>query len=355
MTTISPAIPVLAREGTLSDTTSGLLVTELVTSSAISGLWETRLSDSSEVFGSSPTPTDVMAGLVTMMVSPDEVSRYTDYPLSNGASIESTSGGMLVHGLGEVAELEYLYVSTVTDKDGGTDADDAQAIVVGSGDPLPPPPQIPEPPPLVTCNPAVTLDSQETLFLDLLNAYRVQAGVAPLEASPALTKAALRHALDMAANSFTEHIGSDGSDPIQRALEEGYPIDNVGENLASGLDSAANVLAGWKSSPAHNQNMLDPLWVAIGISRELDTTSYWATSFGEVLDCPTALLISEEEPTIILASASFTVNEPGSTSNLSDNAIVLSSRDAIGAAKIVDTRPTMIPFHRPRLWCSFRR
>ena len=200
------------------------------------------------------------------MVSPDEVSRYTDYPLSNGASIESTSGGMLVHGLGEVAELEYLYDSTVTDKDGGTDTDDAQAIVVGSGDPLPPPPQIPEPPPLVTCNPAVTLDSQETLFLDLLNAYRVQAGVAPLEASPALTKAALRHALDMAANSFTEHIGSDGSDPIQRALEEGYPIDNVGENLASGLDSAANVLAGWKSSPAHNQNMLDPLWVAIGIS-----------------------------------------------------------------------------------------
>ena len=657
--------PVLAREGTLTDTASGLLVTELVTTSAVSGLWETRLGDSSEVLGNAPT--DVMAGQVTMKVAPDEVSRYTDYPLSNGTSIESTSDGMLVHGLSEVAELEYLYDSsftitewtsvpqavgsiisgisfgavpqglgvrgpgthrpqlmfvprgdgsalrysndmsqplqlnsddnggfvnyeycevvvrdyqtqpayfsnndvtppgaqlwkrnttfqppsglfqgsylheyptpvgpghyrikyafsatiteggiipnfnvpdcsesdnlvadfsttpphvegqvvfftdestsqgnsiiawlwdfgdnsdtsaeknpahfykdngdyevqlrvidakgdtdaitkivtvdnappqgeidnaaahegesvdlvvrladpgeldqaelelkiqssnpdfqtiqdtrpagihpfsilglpvgdypltlTITDKDGGIGNDDAQVIVVGSGDPLPPTPPTPEPPPLVTCDPAVTLDGQETLFLDLLNAYRVQAGVAPLEASPALTKVALRHALDMAANSFTEHIGSDGSDPIQRALEEGYPSDNVGENLASGLDSAANVLAGWKASPGHNQNMLDPLWVAIGISRELDTTSYWATSFGEVIDCPTALLNSEEESTTILASASFTDRESGSSSNLSERAIVLSSRndrEATRAARVVDTRPTRI-------------
>ena len=71
---------------------------------------------------------------------------------------------------------DYPLTLTVTDKDGGTDTDNAQAIVVGSGDPLPPLPPAPEPLPLVTCDPAVTLDGQETLFLDLPNAHRVQAG-----------------------------------------------------------------------------------------------------------------------------------------------------------------------------------
>ena len=189
---------------------------------------------------------------------------------------------------------DYPLTLTVTDKDGDSDTDQAQAIVVAAGSPLPPPP--PSPLPLPTCDPAVTLDGQEALFLDLLNAYRIQAGVGPLTASPALTKAAQRHALDMSANSFTDHIGSDGSDPIQRALEEGYPLDNVSENLASGLDSAANVLAGWKSSPTHNLIMLNPIWAAIGISRELDSTYYWATSFGEVVDCPTTKLITDQRP-----------------------------------------------------------
>jgi uncharacterized protein YkwD len=55
----------------------------------------------------------------------------------------------------------------------------------------------------------VSLDSEEQAFLGLINIYRAQNGVAPLAASPALTRAARRHAADMATNNFIDHVGSD--------------------------------------------------------------------------------------------------------------------------------------------------
>ena len=72
----------------------------------------------------------------------------------------------------------------------------------------------------------------------------------------------------MATNAFLSHIGSDDSTPGQRALEEGYPSDQVDENLAFGLSAANPLIFAWMASPPHNQNMLNPLWDAVGISRE---------------------------------------------------------------------------------------
>ncbi len=219
---------------------------------------------------------------------------------------------------------DYSVNLTVTDKDGGVGTDDALIQVFGSGQ-TPPPPQPPAPP-TPTCDPSVTLDAEEQAFLNLLNAYRVQSGVVPLEASPGLTKAAVRHALDMAANGFLEHIGSDNSTPQQRAIEEGYPSDDVSENIASGLSQADQVLFGWKSSPSHNLNMLNPLWSAIGISREQGSVAYWATSFGEILDCPTASAASSEGAETLLASAA---NQ--SRGAVSENAMVLPYGDERGS------------------------
>src|SRR3712207_8323683 len=49
-----------------------------------------------------------------------------------------------------------------------------------------------------TCDPTVTLDAEEREFLLLVNEYRERNGVAPVGVSATLTKAADRHALDMA-------------------------------------------------------------------------------------------------------------------------------------------------------------
>ena len=226
------------------------------------------------------------------------VSSASGFP----AIAETRPAGVHQFIISGLAAGDYPLTLTVTDKDGGVDIDTALIKILGSGEdpPVPPPP----PPPTPSCNPSVTLDGVEQAFLDLLNIYRIQAGVVPLEVSPALTKAAVRHAMDMAANSFLEHIGSDSSTPQQRAVEEeGYPSSNVSESIVSGLSTANQVLVGWKSSPLHNQNMLNPLWNAIGISREQSPISYWATSFGEVLDCPSAKSTSADSATIFFASA----------------------------------------------------
>ena len=52
------------------------------------------------------------------------------------------------------------------------------------------------------------------------------------------------------------------------------------ENLAAGSDSVADVIARWKASPGHNQNMLLPQVTRVGLAR-VDSPGmgygrYWA-------------------------------------------------------------------------------
>ncbi|MGH8231143.1 MAG: CAP domain-containing protein [Steroidobacteraceae bacterium] len=81
-----------------------------------------------------------------------------------------------------------------------------------------------------------------------------------------LRRAAQRHALDMLAHDFFAHEGSDGSTPAQRVASSGYRYRVVGENLASGPQSAAEAVAGWLSSPGHCENIMDPRFAESGVA-----------------------------------------------------------------------------------------
>ena len=173
---------------------------------------------------------------------------------------------------------------TVSDKDGASAV--ADAIVSVTATPPPPPP----PPPTTTfpsCNPLVLLDAEEQAFLDVVNDYRADNGLGPVAVSPALTRAAESHAQDMATHDYMEHTGRDGSNPAERAWREGYPkTASVGENLATGTSTGADALWAWRSSTTgHNENMLNPSWVAVGIARAQGSRWRWATSYGTQLDC----------------------------------------------------------------------
>lgn len=99
-----------------------------------------------------------------------------------------------------------------------------------------------------------------------------------------LNRTALLHAEDMAKHRRMEHAGSDGSTPAQRATRQGYRWKTVGENVAAGAGTAAEVVAGWLESPGHCANIMSPQFTEMGLGFAVNMSDeqavYWAQSFG---------------------------------------------------------------------------
>jgi uncharacterized protein YkwD len=135
----------------------------------------------------------------------------------------------------------------------------------------------------------VTLDSEESAFVVLINNYRLQSGLTALQLSPLLTTASKWMSTNMANNNYFSHTDSLGRDPFTRMAFFGYDISGYcGENIAAGSATAADTFTQWQNSPAHNANMLDANYVTLGVGRASNPSStydwYWTTDFGSVLN-----------------------------------------------------------------------
>jgi uncharacterized protein YkwD len=143
--------------------------------------------------------------------------------------------------------------------------------------------------------------SNEAEFLDLINAYRAQHGVGALAVSGTLGSAAEHKSLDMAATGTLTHVLSDGTTWLDNIINHGYPYGYRTENIAWGYASAQSVFDAWKASSAHNSNMLNGGFGAIGIQRVYDANApyryYWATTFGSILDTPASVCGPSATPT----------------------------------------------------------
>ena len=99
-----------------------------------------------------------------------------------------------------------------------------------------------------------------------------------------LESAADKHATDMAVNNFFAHPGSDGLRIGARASAAGYAYSKVGENIAAGQSSAAQVSADWLASASHCSNMMTASFVDIGASCKYNPNStyqyYWTLVMG---------------------------------------------------------------------------
>jgi len=129
------------------------------------------------------------------------------------------------------------------------------------------------------------LNSEKSAFLVLINQYRQDNGKGPLKISSALTTAAQLHSEDMAAHIYFSHTSLDGRTFVDRIRAAGYNYNTyLGENIAAGFDTAQKVFDAWKNSQGHNENMLSPNYVVIGIGLTYNASStygwYWTTDFG---------------------------------------------------------------------------
>jgi uncharacterized protein YkwD len=128
------------------------------------------------------------------------------------------------------------------------------------------------------------LASEEAIFLGLINDYRKQHGVGPLQVSPTLTKAAQWMSNDMATKNYFNHVDSLGRTLGPRISSFGYKFLSAGENIAIARD-AVGAMTLWQHSPSHNANMLRPEYKVIGIGTADSLQGVlWTTDFGGTID-----------------------------------------------------------------------
>lgn len=134
------------------------------------------------------------------------------------------------------------------------------------------------------------IEPEELEFLSMINNYRAQNGLVPLEISQTLGAAAANHSDHMAETSYFDHTMSDGTTVVQNIRDHGYTGGTYGENIAAGTETADYAFSTFQNSAPHNQNMLLASYESIGIARAYNAASgygwYWTTIFGGNLDVP---------------------------------------------------------------------
>jgi uncharacterized protein YkwD len=120
----------------------------------------------------------------------------------------------------------------------------------------------------------------------LINAYRKQNGLKPVELNPQLTAAAKDHARDLAKWDRISHYGSDGSNPWDRVKRSGYNPKVAAENVGTGQATVDEVFKGWRESDGHNKNLLLPDATHMGIALVRDQKTEFKTFWALVMGAP---------------------------------------------------------------------
>jgi uncharacterized protein YkwD len=107
----------------------------------------------------------------------------------------------------------------------------------------------------------------------------------PLLPNAALDRAALAHSVDMAALRYFSHVGRDGSTVGDRASRAGYVWRGIGENIASGMRTPEEAVAGWVASPGHCANLMNASFTEMGagFAKSSDPATgivFWTQEFG---------------------------------------------------------------------------
>ena len=111
----------------------------------------------------------------------------------------------------------------------------------------------------------------------IISKYRAANGLGPVSLDERLNQAAEHQARAVAATGILSH-GEFTSRMSQYGIR-GYRA----ENLAAGSDSVEDVIARWKASPSHNQNMLLPQVSRVGLARVETPGSGWGRYWALVL------------------------------------------------------------------------
>ncbi len=117
-------------------------------------------------------------------------------------------------------------------------------------------------------------------LLASVNVFRSQNGLGQVRFDTVLGEAADRQARAMAARGKMNH-DLDGALPSRVAVY-GYQWAAVAENLGWNYRSTTALMTGWKNSPGHRRNLLNPNVTEIGFAAAVGRNGepYWALILG---------------------------------------------------------------------------
>ena len=115
-------------------------------------------------------------------------------------------------------------------------------------------------------------------LVELVNAHRRAHGLRALRVAPALERAAVWKARQMARDGYMSHRTLE-----QRLRTCGFAGRGWGEALAAGQRRALSVVRNWLSSPSHRAVLEAPWWrvAGAGVARARDGVGrFWVIDFG---------------------------------------------------------------------------
>jgi len=123
-----------------------------------------------------------------------------------------------------------------------------------------------------SANPAYTVignvslltDSEREVFM-LVNHERMKNGLKPLALNADLSLLARKKSKDMLDKNYFDHKSPAYGSPADMLSKAGFKWKNVGENIAFGQKTAAEVMEAWMKSPGHRANILNTNYEQIGI------------------------------------------------------------------------------------------
>jgi uncharacterized protein YkwD len=118
-------------------------------------------------------------------------------------------------------------------------------------------------------------------ILSLVNQERASRGLSSLTLNEQLSVSAQKYAERMRDQKFFSHTSPDGTTYRMRNEAAGYTNWTwMGENIAYGQTSAAQVMDDWMNSKGHRENILEPKAKELGVGYVGGGTTYWVQEFG---------------------------------------------------------------------------
>lgn len=124
--------------------------------------------------------------------------------------------------------------------------------------------------------------SYQRALLKLHNQDRAKRNRKPLRLSAPLNRAATKYARVMNANNHFSHTGpAPGFSRFDARIkaECATCFTTMGENIAAGQKTPAQVHRAWMNSRGHRANILNPRFRSVGFGRA-GSKPYWVTNFG---------------------------------------------------------------------------